>query len=402
MKSRTAFLLMLCGVVVLVYSMIVLGIVAAAPDLGIRGLLSDKPWANGVADGMVMLTVPQEGVYGKWHPAVGDRLIGMADWPINTFVDFTRGQMRLASEPTPNDAGLPVGADPYENEGLPALAQYHDGTRIVEIEFVPQGKTLAEAQKCYVTIRPLPLSEVLFSLVWFVLQSVAFAIGAAVYWNRPFDRASQLFYCLCLVTLGAFLGSNHWWIVAASFWLTAPCVICALLLPAVCLHFFLVFPRTWLPLVWRPRMSLALIYGLPIVGILGLLTLVAICSWPGLFHPNVAMTRQFLDAIRLGIYGSLVVGAIYFVITMARVLRSYRSSRNPVEQIQLQWLLGAGLATACCMGVTLFKALFERESFALGGGASGSSRPACVSQSPTRTRSSVIVCSWSTRSSPKG
>jgi transcriptional regulator with GAF, ATPase, and Fis domain len=367
MKSRTAFLLMFCGVVILVYSMIVLGIVAAAPDLGIRGLLSDKPWPNGVADGMVMLTVPLEGVYGKWHPAVGDRLVGMADWPINTFVDFTRGQMRLASEPTPNDAGLPVGADPYDNEGLPALAQYHDGTRIVEIEFVPQGKTLAEAQKCYVTIRPLPLSEVLFSLVWFVLQTVAFAIGAAVYWNRPFDRASQLFYCLCLVTLGAFLGSNHWWIVAASFWLTAPCVVCALLLPAVCLHFFLVFPRTWLPLVWRPRMSLALIYGLPIVGILGLLTLVAICSWPGLFRPNVAMTRQFLDAIRLGIYGSLVVGAIYFVITMARVLRSYRSSRNPVEQIQLQWLLGAGLATAFCMGVTLFKALFERESFALGG-----------------------------------
>ncbi|HSZ55074.1 MAG TPA: hypothetical protein VK797_05405, partial [Tepidisphaeraceae bacterium] len=132
MKSRTAFLLMFCGVVILVYSMIVLGIVAAAPDLGIRGLLSDKPWPNGVADGMVMLTVPQEGVYGKWHPAVGDRLIGMADWPINTFVDFTRGQMRLASEPTPNDAGLPVGADPYDNEGLPALAQYHDGTRIVE------------------------------------------------------------------------------------------------------------------------------------------------------------------------------------------------------------------------------------------------------------------------------
>ncbi len=367
MKSRTAFLLMFCGVVVLVYSMVVLGIVAAAPDLGIRGLLSDKPWPNGVSDGMVMLTVPQEGVYGKWHPAKGDRLIGMADWPINTFVDFTRGQMRLASEPTPNDAGLPVGADPYENEGLPALAQYHDGTRIVEIEFVPQGETLADAKKCYVTIRPLPLSEVLFSLVWFVLQTVAFAIGAAVYWNRPFDRASQLFYCLCLVTLGAFLGSNHWWIVAASFWLTAPSVVCAMLLPAVCLHFFLVFPRTWLPLVWRPRTSLALIYGLPIAGILGLLALVAVCSWPGLFRPNVAMTRQVLDAIRLGIYGSLVVGAIYFAITMARVLRSYRSSRNPVEQIQLQWLLGAGLATAFCMGVTLYMALFERESFALGG-----------------------------------
>ncbi len=366
MRSRLAFLLMSCGVVVLVYSMVVLGIVAAAPDLGIRGLLSDKPWPNGVDEGMVMLRVPQEGVYGKFRPVVGDRLVGLADWRINTFVDFTRGQMRLSSEP-PVGPNLPVGADPYDDENQPALVQYQDGTRLVEIEFVPQGKTLADVKKCYVTIRSLPLSEVLFSLIWFVLQTVAFAIGAAVYWNRPFDRASQLFYCLCLVTLGAFLGSNHWWIVAASFWLTAPCVACALLLPAVCLHFFLVFPRTWLPLVWRPRTSLTLIYGLPIAGMLGLLGLVAVCSWPSLFHPNVETTRQLLDAIRLGIYGSLVGGAIYFVITMARVLSSYRSSRNPVEQIQLQWLLGAGLATAFCMGVTLYVALFEREYFALGG-----------------------------------
>ena len=119
---------------------------------------------------------------------------------------------------------------------------------------------------CYLQVQSLPVTEVLFSLLWFVLQAIAFAIGAAVYWNRPFDRASQLFYALCLVTLGAFLGSNHWWIVSGSFWLTAPSLICTMLLPAVCLHFFLVFPRTWLPLVWRPRTSLALIYGLPVVG----------------------------------------------------------------------------------------------------------------------------------------
>src|SRR5580692_11370370 len=369
MKSRVPLLLLFCGVVVLVYSIVVLVVVAAARDLRIRCLLSDAPWPNGLADGVVMLAVPKEDQVKGRGPQVGDRLVRIGDSPVATFVDFSRALMRLSGQATPNEGRLRAGEDdPNElrAEGLTSgLAEYDNGTRIVEIEFIPYGKTLPE--KCYVEIQPLPISEVLFSLFWFLLQTVALAIGAAVYWNRPFDRASQLFYSLCLVTLGAFLGTSHWWVVASSFWLTAPCVICAMLLPAVCLHFFLVFPRTWLPLVWRPRTSLALIYGLPIAGILGLLTLVAICDWPGLFRPNVAMTRQFLDAIRLGIYGSLVVGAIYFVITMARVLRSYRSSRNPVEQIQLQWLLGAGLATAFCMGVTLFKALFERESFALGG-----------------------------------
>jgi transcriptional regulator with GAF, ATPase, and Fis domain len=371
MKTRVPLLLLFCGVVILIYSIVVLGVVAAAPDLEIRCLLSDTPWPNGVADGVVMRQVPKKDeVHGK-GPQVGDRLVRIGDWPVDSFVDFSRAMMRLSSQPTPDLGRLRLGDDPNElsaNEELTRLAQYDNGARIVEIQFIPYGET--RSAKCYVDIRSLPISEVLFSLCWFVLQTVALAIGAAVYWNRPFDRASQLFYSLCLVTLGAFLGSSHWWIVAASFWLTAPCVICAMLLPAVCLHFFLVFPRTWLPLVWRPRTSLAMIYGLPIAGMLGLLVLTAICSWvslPGSLAPNEPTIRRLLDDIRLGIYGSLVVGGVYFVITMARVLRSYRSTRNPVEQIQLRLLWWAGVATAVCLGVTLYKALSDRESFALGG-----------------------------------
>jgi transcriptional regulator with GAF, ATPase, and Fis domain len=368
MRSRTAFLLLSCGAIALVYSMVLLGVVAAAPDLGIRCLISDAPWPNGVTDGVVMRAVPKEtdAVYGT-RPKVGDRLVRLGTTGIDTFVDFTRSLMRLST--APSEGSLADGSDPYEKmvtDGFPELGNFNSGKRIVRIEFIPEGKTLAELKKCYLEIQSLPISEVLFSLLWFMLQTVTFAIGAAVYWNRPFDRASQLFYCLCLVTLAAFLGSNHWWIIASNFWLTAPCIICAMLLPAVCLHFFLVFPRAWLPLVWRPRTSLALIYGLPITGMLVLLGLTAVCSWQGLFQQSVATTRQLLDAIRLGIYGALVVGAVYFVITMARVLRSYRTTRNAVEQIQLKLLLGAGVVTALCLGATLYLALFDREGFALG------------------------------------
>ncbi|HET6326256.1 MAG TPA: hypothetical protein VFG04_16380, partial [Planctomycetaceae bacterium] len=60
MKSRVPLLLLFCGVVVLVYSIVVLGVVAAAPDLRIRCLLSDSPWPNGVTDGVVMRAVPDE------------------------------------------------------------------------------------------------------------------------------------------------------------------------------------------------------------------------------------------------------------------------------------------------------------------------------------------------------
>lgn len=204
------------------------------------------------------------------------------------------------------------------------------------------------------------------------------------------------------MTLGAFLGSNHWWIVSGSFWLTAPSLICTMLLPAVCLHFFLVFPRTWLPLVWRPRTSLALIYGLPVAGTAVLLTLAALCSWlpwRGVLEPDVATIRQLLAAIRIGIYASLVVGGVYFVIALACVQRSYATTRNAVEQIQLKLLWRAGLLTTLCMIMVLYLALFEREKFAVSDGrGTRSFWPGCVSPLPTRTGSSVIACCSSTRS----
>jgi transcriptional regulator with GAF, ATPase, and Fis domain len=372
MKVRWQFVLGAMGAVAVIYSMVVLGFVATTPDLGIRCLMDDRPWENGVTDGIVIHTLPAGGEIQARGPLpkVGDRLVRIGDWPINTFVDFTQALMRLRG--AIGGGSLPVNSNPSTMKHvfpLPSLWQDVNQTRFVEIEFIPAGGSRSATATCYLQVQSLPITEVLFSLFWFVLQSIAFAIGAAVYWNRPFDRASQLFYALCLVTLGAFLGANHWWIVAGSFWLTAPSLICTMLLPAVCLHFFLVFPRTWLPLVWRPRTSLGLIYGLPVVGIAVLLTLVALCSWlpwHGVLEPNVETIRRLLGMIRIGIYASLAVGGVYFVVALACVQRSYVSTRNAVEQIQLKLLWRAGLVTTICMIVVLYLALFERERFALG------------------------------------
>jgi transcriptional regulator with GAF, ATPase, and Fis domain len=367
MKLRSQWLLGALGGLVLLYSMVVLGFVATTPDIGIRTLMADPAWPNGVADGVVIRQVPAASDILGTHPQKGDRLIRIANWPVHTFIDFTQAAMRLRSEQIPPGGSLPPGSDPSEDSGLPSIVEV-DGARLVEVEFIPQGKTAAEAMTTWLRIQSLPVPEVLFSLLWFVLQSVAFAIGAAVYWNRPFDRASQLFYALCLVTLGAFLGSNHWWIVAGSFWLSGPSIICAILLPAVCLHFFLVFPQTWLPLVWRPRTSLALIYGPPLVAMAVLLCLTAVCSWLPWrgFGPDVATIRRLLDVLRISIYVSLVVGTIYFIIALACMRRSYRNTRSAVEQIQLKLLWRAGLATGLFVIVTLYLALWQREQFALG------------------------------------
>ena len=300
MKMRWQLVLGALGAVAVVYSMVVLGFVATTPDLGIRCLIDDSPWENGVSDGVVIRMLPAGELSGKGMlPKVGDRLVRIGDWPINTFVDFAQALMRLRG--AIGGGSLPINSNSVNAKHayrLPPLWQDTNGTRFVEIEFLRAGAARGKTATCYLPVQSLPIAEVLFSLFWFLLQAVAFAIGAAVYWNRPFDRASQLFYALCLVTLVAFLGSNHWWIVAGSFWLTAPSLICTMLLPAVCLHFFLVFPRTWLPLVWRPRLSLALIYGLPVAGTAVLLTLAATVQLAPMARPLGARSCHGSPAFR--------------------------------------------------------------------------------------------------------
>jgi transcriptional regulator with GAF, ATPase, and Fis domain len=374
MKVRWRWLLGGAGAIVVVYSMTVLGFVVATPDLGIRVLMSDDPKSPDAANpGVVIWGAPPASAIRGPQPAAGDRLLRVGDWPVNTFVDFARVIWQLRTEPIAAGGGqLALGTDPAEKEhsyGLPPLVSLVDGSRFVKILYVPHDGTKEKPVGTWVQIRSLPVAEVLFSLLWFVLQASAFAIGAAVYWNRPFDRASQLFYALCMVTLGAFLGGNHWWIVAGSYWLTVPAMICALLLPAVCLHFFLVFPRTWLPLVWRPRTSLAVIYGPWIAGIVTLVTLTTICSWtpwPGILEPDVATVRNLLEIIRVGIYVELFIGGIYFVVAQACVWRSYRNTRSAVEHIQLKLQWWAGMVTTGCMIWTLCLAFSDRAEFALG------------------------------------
>ena len=48
------------------------------------------------------------------------------------------------------------------------------------------------------------------SLVWFLQEMLIFAIGARVFWKRPDDESAQLFFAVCIVTVGAFMGGYHW------------------------------------------------------------------------------------------------------------------------------------------------------------------------------------------------
>ena len=81
------------------------------------------------------------------------------------------------------------------------------------------------------------------SCVWFLQELLIFAIGARVFWKRPDDDSAQLFFAVCIVTVGAFMGGYHWTEIVAEPLLIYPFALFAVFVPVVNLHFYLVFPR---------------------------------------------------------------------------------------------------------------------------------------------------------------
>ena len=49
-----------------------------------------------------------------------------------------------------------------------------------------------------------------WSCVWFLQELLIFGVGARVFWKRPNDDSARLFFVLCIVTVGAFMGGYHW------------------------------------------------------------------------------------------------------------------------------------------------------------------------------------------------
>ncbi|MGD9714939.1 MAG: AAA family ATPase, partial [Thermomicrobiales bacterium] len=377
------------AVFVVLYSMLVLGYVATSPDIGLRCLLIDEvPGDDGVHRGVVIKAVPpsDQKIFGE-HPQKGDLLVRINESPIRTFMDFTRQVAALRSAPLRAGAGsYPIGFDPQELKGpemLPSLVADVADHRFVEIEYFTaaavENSTLnpdgtisvpaAEQKTCYLTVGSLPSGGVALTLLWFFLQLTIFAVSALVYWHRPNDRPSLLFFVMCIVTLGAFIGTSHWWIIAASFWLAAPCIICAMLLPAVALHFFLVFPKPWPILLKYPTASLVALYAIPVTATAGMLSLLGWCcwlNWRDYALVDVEQTRIALQWVRYGVYAYLMIASVYFVAAFAVLHQGLGAAQNFLEYSQLRLLWWAGLLGVFCMAWTLGLAMFRPTEFALG------------------------------------
>jgi DNA-binding NtrC family response regulator len=218
---------------------------------------------------------------------------------------------------------------------------------------------------------PLPLAVLAPSILWFFLKLGLLAVGALVFWKRPEDRSAARFFWLCIVTFGAYLGGYHWSRILTQPVLLLVFMVCGILLPAVSLHFYLVFPRPKRFLQRRPGWALLAIYGPPVLFLLTLLTGYLRVRW--LFHAdpqpgNVAALNVLLREILLEIYAYFAVAALWYLAIVVSLGLSYATARDATERNQVKWILyGAALAMVPIY-YTLYLAFRERDEFSGGAG----------------------------------
>jgi len=210
-----------------------------------------------------------------------------------------------------------------------------------------------------------PLETLAPSLLWFLLKIGLFIVGAIVFWKRPQDRSAAQFFLFCLVSFGAYMGGYHWWRIVTQPTLILVFIVCSVLLPAVSLHFYLVFPRPKVILDRAPHRVLLLLYGPPVFFLVLLISRYFRIRW--LYRQSGSDVGLPLQEMLFEIYCYFGVAALWYLASVVCLIHSYRTAVGTTERNQVKWILFGTLASLAPIGYSLYLALAERQRF--GGGA---------------------------------
>jgi len=238
-----------------------------------------------------------------------------------------------------------------------------DGNEIVRVGY--QSAADGVTHEVWLRVDRPPYETLVPSILWFLLKIILFAVGAIVFWKRPEDRSATLFFLFCLVSFGAYMGGYHWHRIVTQPVLILVFMICSVLLPAVSLHFYLVFPRPKAILDRAPRRVLTALYGPPVFFLLLLISGYLRIRW--LFPYSPTDVGYLLEEMLFEIYCYFGVAASWYLTSVACLLHSYRTASSVTERNQVTCILFGTLASLAPIGYSLYLALAERQRF--GGGA---------------------------------
>ncbi|QDU82208.1 Transcriptional regulatory protein ZraR [Polystyrenella longa] len=359
----------LAGGAVLLYVVVALGYIATSPDLRLRFLLLDDAHQEGIQIRDIQFesddAVPERNSL-KWgaKPEEGDWLQNVDGNRIRNFYDYADVMSKLyhAAPSQKKRSHYPAALESETN------AADSSNRRTVEIEIFrdQDRKTILKSQ---VQLLSVPFGELLTMLSWIFVQIGIFAIAALASWYRPFDRSAHLFYAMMICMLGASVGTFYWWILFTRLWLLVPFVVCAALLPAVALHFFLVYPHPKRIIRRLPVLVMGCIYTVPIVSAAVLLSLWGYGFWIH-YQPEEIVTAvsvvDVLGMVRTTIYTYIGISTLYFLGILAALTVSFLTTRNPLEKHQVRVILMVCLCSTVMLAIALWLATFDREKFAHG------------------------------------
>ncbi|HZY88542.1 MAG TPA: sigma 54-interacting transcriptional regulator, partial [Gemmataceae bacterium] len=214
-----------------------------------------------------------------------------------------------------------------------------------------------------------PVETLVPSVLWFFLKIGLFVVGAVVFWKRPGDRSAAQFFLFCIVSFGAYMGGYHWSRIATQPVLLVVFMACAIFLPAVSLHFYLLFPRPK-PLLGRhPQGVVRALYAPPLCFLLFLLfgyLHVRLLGEDGRAAAADAVGAQ-LEVMLRAVYWYFGVAVLMYLASVVSLGHSYRTAADATERNQVKWVLFGSLAALVPIGYSLYLAFWERGRF--GGGA---------------------------------
>ncbi len=238
-----------------------------------------------------------------------------------------------------------------------------EGQQIIRVGY----KRAADGERhdVWLRVRQPPYGTLVPSLLWFSLKISLFAVGAIVFWKRPEDRSATQFFLFCLLSFGAYMGGYHWSRIVTQPLLILVFMVCSVLLPAVSLHFYLVFPRPKAILDRAPRRVLLALYGPPVFFLLLLIS--DYLRMRGLYRAGFTDVGPLLEEMLFEIYCYFGVAALWYLVSVVCLLHSYRTASGVTERNQVKCILFGTLASLAPIGYSLYLALAERQRF--GGGA---------------------------------
>jgi transcriptional regulator with GAF, ATPase, and Fis domain len=340
------FLLSGAGVLSLCYAIVILAWVPLVPDLGLRTLFSET--LRDVAPGFIPPNARA--------PQKGDKITEVGDIQIRVWPDLLNAPSQLHRRISDSP-----GADWHRHDGHATLVR-------VRLRTGEDGTTY----ETWCLLGGLPASELFPSFLWFFLKLFLFSIGAIVFWKRPNDDAAAQFFLLCVVTLGAYMGGYHW-----SHFTTEPPIlvafmVCAVLLPVVSLHFYLLFPHKKQWLVRYPRRTLLGIYGpsaacLAAIATSYFLLRMAYRELPATpAGADLELYKMYETWLRRSIMVGFGVAAVWYLGCLVSLIHSLSTVQVLEERKQVQCMLFGVAVAVIPIGFSLIVVLCVPDAFAAG------------------------------------